>query len=51
MRANNMFTGEAFQILGTAVEKDDATLEAEAAAKAKKLAERDPLASTDEEDL
>jgi len=45
-----MFTGEAFAILGKPVEKDKETLKLEQEAKEKKLAERDPLASTEEED-
>jgi len=45
-----MFTGEAYLILGQPVEKDKETLRLEQEAKEKKLAERDPLASTEEED-
>ena len=45
-----MFTGDAFAILGKPVEKDKETLRLEEEAKQKKLAERDPLASTEEED-
>lgn len=51
LRSQQMFSGEAFLILGTAVEKNAETLAKEADDKAKKLADRDPLASTDEEDL
>ena len=49
-RANSMFTGEAFLVLGQPIEKDKETLRLEQEAKEKKLAERDPLASTEEED-
>lgn len=45
-----MFTGDAFMILGSPVEKDKETLRLEQEAKDKKAAERDPLASTEEED-
>ena len=45
-----MFTGDGYQVLGNPVEKDKDTLKKEQEDKEKKLADRDPLASTEEED-